>query len=109
MAGRRAAASKNYAPPTREPALRAFFGLELLHELDVAAHRILARRSLALDPGVELRAVDHVEGAGTLTRDVADACLLVQRVQREQRVVVRRLAQRLRCGGRGVELGIERN
>src|SRR6185312_13757297 len=61
---------------------------ELLHEVDVFLHRLVALRALELRPRLVLGRADEIEEAGLRAGDVAFRSLLVERVELEQRVVV---------------------
>ncbi len=67
-----------------------------IDQVDVLLHGIFRGRALQLLPGVPLGAPDKVKLAWPARVDVAHRGLLVQRIQLQQRVVVRPLRKRLR-------------
>ena len=72
-----------------------FLRLELVHEGDVRPHRLVTGDTFELGPRVVLRATDDVEHAGAIAGDVSRIGLLVQRIEFEQRRVLRSSGQRL--------------
>src|SRR5690348_1243510 len=79
-------------------------GQQLAYQCDVAAHGFLFRDAVQLRPGFVLGGADEVEEAGLGTFQVAFRTLLVERVELQQGVVVRTLAQSLDVLGGLVEL-----
>src|SRR6185312_16178804 len=63
-------------------------GPQLLHEGDVAAHRLALRQAAQLQPGRVLGRAHEIEKAGLFALRVALRTLLVERVELEQGVVV---------------------